>query len=191
MPFAKKLVFYAIGFCLGLGILWGLNTNKRKQLKEKPYYCRPLHPKDLQSQRPLDPLLAFYYTETPKPYGIKRVLVYDRVGPSGFIRAVEKLSAGHKPELISRKVALANRLMLVLKDSPEDPAVIDLLQRLRLKLIESDPAEGRYVAELVSPSIPMYYQSRKALLQEPLVLSCQAIPFPEPKLPQTLLKKII
>jgi hypothetical protein len=178
MPFTKKLALYAIGFALGLGLLWGISLKKRRAVSSKPYYCRPLHPKDLHSKRPVDPFLAFYYTESCKPYGLKRVLVYDRVGPSGFIRVEEKLNPGPQLDLISRKVYLANRLRLTLKKDPADPAVADLLERLRLRIIEGHPSKNCYTVELVSPSIPMYHKSRQALLREPLVASCQAIAFP-------------
>ncbi len=177
MPFAKKLSIYVTGFLLGITILWCLGGEKRKSASTKPYYRRPIQPQDLQSPRPVDPLLAFYYIEKTKPYGLKRVLVYDRVGPSGFIRVEEKLSPSQPPQVLSRQVHIANRFELQLNATTDPASLNSLLERHRLTLVTT-LAPGRHTVELPSPSFPMYKNTHQALKQEPCILRVHPIAFP-------------
>ncbi len=177
MPFAKKLFIYATGFLLGLTLLWALGVDKRTSADTKPAYRRPIQEQDLKSKRPVDPLLAFYYIEQPKPYGLKRVLVYDRVGPSGFIRVEEKLSNSQPKRVLSRQTYLANRLELEIGSSLDASSFQALLEKHRLRVIESHSEGHRYTVELPSPSFPMYHHTLQALKANPLLLQVRRIPF--------------
>lgn len=184
MPFTKKLAVYTIGFLLGLAVLWGLGVEKRTSASTKPAYRRPIQEQDLKGPRPVDPLLAFYYIEQPKPYGLKRILVYDRVGPSGFIRVEEKLTQDQPRRVLSRKVYIANQLEIEVDPAVDTPTLEALLAQYRLRLIpalahptpNSRPTVER--VELPSPSFPIYHHTLQALKANPLLLQVRRIPFP-------------
>lgn len=180
MPFTKKLAVYTIGFLLGLAALWGLGLHKSQPTRTKPAYRRPIQEQDLKSPKPVDPLLAFYYIEQPKPYGLKRVLVYDRVGPSGFIRVEEKLTQDQPRRVLNRQVYIANQLEIEVDPTVDAPALEALLAQHRLRLIPplTPPPNHRHTVQLPSPSFPMYHQSFQALKKEPSVLHVYQIAFP-------------
>lgn len=176
MPFTKKLAIYAIGFLLGTGVLWLLRGNTISSTT-KPYYRRPIQKQDLEGSRPVDPLLAFYYVEQAKPYGIKRILVYDRTGPSGFIRVEEKLSPDQPRQVLSRQAYIANRLELQLTPAADASSLDLLLERHRL-ILAKPISPHRYTVELPSPSFPMYKKTLHALKSDPLVKAVHRLPFP-------------
>lgn len=141
----RRFAYFGFGFCLGCCILYGIQFAKKKaQGAVTQDACRPVSVRELCcNQKPMDPYLALFYTEEPlDAHTLQRTLVYDRVGPSGYVRVEERITNMQPKALLERRLFQANRLRVQPDLAANADGVIAVIQSLGLSytLIEDSGA---------------------------------------------------
>lgn len=188
MSFNRKLFIYFLGLILGVGIL-NLFTyfKKEKAGSEKThFFCRSIYERELKSESPLDPFLSLFYNEFASldASRFRRVLVFDRAGPSGFLRVEEDiLIESNKMILLTRLVFLADHFFVILKKNAAVEDFFSYLQNCSFRegvcsLPEGFDYQNRkgVMVKLPSCSIPGYLKYKSDLESCSLVESVERVP---------------